>query len=220
LTQEETVRAAQDGDEVARLLVTMLQAEQTSMAAACSQEGAEARSAADAAAEMICNAEAARYENQRAMLAFNALDKEKQDTLLMLKSRARNEKNSSTTFHGVTKTASNQWKAAIKIGGQRHNLGLFDFPELAGAAYDERAREAGRKVSALNYHTEEEQEKFEEEKKALKEPKQKKQKHQNQKKKKKRKVRVKCVKCGCTAVCDAGGCYNCGGAEFSAMREY
>ena len=51
----------------------------------------------------------------------------------------------SSKYRGVTwRKKSNQWKAQIKVGGKKENLGYFDDEAEAARAFDTRAAELGR----------------------------------------------------------------------------
>lgn len=55
-----------------------------------------------------------------------------------MQNRKRHSNNTSG-YKGVY-AARGRWRAAIRANGQKHNLGYFDSPEDAAAAYDEASR--------------------------------------------------------------------------------
>ena len=49
-------------------------------------------------------------------------------------------KNNTSGFKGVTKNR-NKWRAQINYKKQTYNLGVFDTPEIASVAYENKAKE-------------------------------------------------------------------------------
>jgi hypothetical protein len=63
---------------------------------------------------------------------------------------------SASGFYGVTaahQKGSQGWKAQIRYGGKKQNLGRFDTKEEAAVAYDNAVRQCGDDKKPLNYKT-------------------------------------------------------------------
>jgi hypothetical protein len=61
----------------------------------------------------------------------------------------KKHKNNTSGFKGVY-AAKGRWRAAIRANGQKHNLGYFDSPEEASAAYDEASQRLHGEFSRPN----------------------------------------------------------------------
>jgi hypothetical protein len=66
--------------------------------------------------------------------------------------QAQPKARSASGFYGVT-AAGKRWRAQIRHGGKKQNLGRFDTKEEAAVAYDSAVRQCGDEKKPLNYKT-------------------------------------------------------------------